>query len=535
MPKTLADILTDQLAEKGVRRMFGVPGGGSSLDLIDAGARNGIEFILSQTETAGAIMASVTGELTGTPGVVLTGVGPGAASVVNGAAYASLEKSPLVVFTDQVEGVNAGGIHQKYDQLAMFAPLVKGGAALDAETGPEVFAGLLRQALAPPYGPVHVDLSSGQAAKPAKLPDDPGSNDVEDPPVEIPMAVTDLFRTCRRPVLLVGLESRNAKSAAAAQDLALELGCPVLTTYKAKGVVPDAWPALIGHVTGGTAEAAVLHAADLILCAGLDPIELINQPWPYQASVIDISAHVHSAGPYRPVAQVTGDPAAILSALPDRGLRSGWQASEIAALKQAQQTRMMPDAMDWDRRPDDPRPLVRAIQQAAPTVRLTVDSGAHMFPAMALWQADGPFSVLKSNGLSTMGFAVPAGIAAALHDPGTPVVAITGDGGMSMCLTELATAARLDVDLVTVVFNDAALSLIDIKQQAQQRPSLGVRYPTIDYAAAAEAMNIAGSRVRGAEELATAVGEALARGGPSLIEVKVDPSGYPDMLAALRK
>ena len=62
MPKTLADVLTDQLAERGVRRMFGVPGGGSSLDLIDAGARNGIEFVLSQTETAGAIMAAVTGE-----------------------------------------------------------------------------------------------------------------------------------------------------------------------------------------------------------------------------------------------------------------------------------------------------------------------------------------------------------------------------------------------------------------------------------------------------------------------------------------
>ncbi|WP_425403277.1 thiamine pyrophosphate-binding protein [Hwanghaeella sp.] len=535
MPKTLADVLTEQLAQMGVRRMFGVPGGGSSLDLIDAGARHGIEFILSQTETAGAIMASVTGELTGAPGVVLTGVGPGAASVVNGAAYASLEKAPLVVFTDQVEGTNAGGIHQKYDQQAMFAPLVRGGAALDAETGPDAFVGLLRRAITPPLGPVHVDLSAAQASRPAALPRIESADVPGDQFPDVSSKVADLLKQCRRPVLLVGLEARSAEVAQAVRHLAQRVGCPVLTTYKAKGIVPDADPGLVGHVTGGTAEASVLHAADLILTVGLDPIELINQPWPYKAPVIDIAEVEHDAGPFRAVAQLIGDPAVILPALIGHGLTGDWTMDEVAAMKSSQQTRLMPLDMDWDKHPDDPRPLVQAIQRASNGARLTVDSGAHMFPAMALWRAEIPFGVLKSNGLSTMGFAVPAGIAAALHDPELPVIAITGDGGLSMCLTELATAARLGVDLVTVVFNDAALSLIDIKQQAQQRPSLGVRYPTIDYAAAAEAMGVRGSRVRGVEALSDAVGEALSRGGPSLIDVTVDPSGYPDMLSALRK
>lgn len=104
-----------------------------------------------------------------------------------------------------------------------------------------------------------------------------------------------------------------------------------------------------------------------------------------------------------------------------------------------------------------------------------------------------------------------------------------------MCLTELATAARLGVSLITVVLNDAALSLIDIKQQAQQRPSLGVRYPTIDYAAAGEAMGVKSCRVQGTDALAAAVGDAMTRGGPSLIDVEVDPSTYPEMLSALRK
>ena len=96
----LATAIVDQLKAIGVKRMFGIPGGGSSLALIEAAGRAGLEFILTRTETAAAIMAAVTGEMTGTPGVVLTGIGPGAASAVNGIAYAWLEKSPVVLITD---------------------------------------------------------------------------------------------------------------------------------------------------------------------------------------------------------------------------------------------------------------------------------------------------------------------------------------------------------------------------------------------------------------------------------------------------
>ncbi len=126
--------------------------------------------------------------------------------------------------------------------------------------------------------------------------------------------------------------------------------------------------------------------------------------------------------------------------------------------------------------------MIETLAAAAPAgYRLTVDAGAHMFSALARWPADEPFGVLKSNGLSTMAFALPAAIASALQAPGRPVAAITGDGGLMMCLAELATAVERRCPLVIVVLNDAALSLIDIKQQ--QRPNRGVRYPaTMRYA-----------------------------------------------------
>ena len=98
--RSVAAILVRELRRRGVRRMFGVPGGGSSLDLIQAGADQGVDLVLARTETAAAIMAAVTAELTGVPGVVLTGLGPGAAAVTNGLAHALLDRAPLVLITD---------------------------------------------------------------------------------------------------------------------------------------------------------------------------------------------------------------------------------------------------------------------------------------------------------------------------------------------------------------------------------------------------------------------------------------------------
>ncbi len=101
--------------------MIGIPGGGSSLDRIDEACAVGIEFVLARTETHAAIIAAVTGALTGKPGVVLVGVGPGAASTVNGIAYAHLERAPLLLFTDGP----ASSLHQAFDQSALFAPITK--------------------------------------------------------------------------------------------------------------------------------------------------------------------------------------------------------------------------------------------------------------------------------------------------------------------------------------------------------------------------------------------------------------------------
>jgi acetolactate synthase-1/2/3 large subunit len=180
--------------------------------------------------------------------------------------------------------------------------------------------------------------------------------------------------------------------------------------------------------------------------------------------------------------------------------------------------------------------VVDALAKAAPEgTRLAVDAGAHMFSAMARWPAARPHDVLKSNGLSTMGFALPATIASHLAEPGRPVIAVTGDGGMLMCLAELSTAARLNVPVTVVVLNDAALSLIDIKQQDLRHPASGVRYPAVDFATVARGLGCRAWRVGPDESIEAILPEAFSENAPCLIDVTVDPSGYAAQLAALRK
>ena len=169
MAQTLAQGLAAACRARGVRRAFGVPGGASSLDVIDALAADGIDFVLTHGETAATLMAAVTAELGGAPGVVVTGVGPGAASAVNGAAYAALERAPVLLVTDALAEPAPGhhALHQRFDQRALFAPLVKAYAKPEAGGGLGEIDALLDAAMAHPAGPGAARPHHGGGHEPA--------------------------------------------------------------------------------------------------------------------------------------------------------------------------------------------------------------------------------------------------------------------------------------------------------------------------------------------------------------------------------
>lgn len=535
--RAMAEVLAAAFAGHGVRRIFGVPGGGSSLDVIEAAAAAGIDFVLTRTESAAVMMAAVTAEISGRLGVALMTKGPGTANAVNGVAHASLDRAPVVVLTDGFGASEERYVtHQAFDQRALLAPVTKGSARLTGTDPVEELQGLIDLAMRPPQGPVLIELNAetararvarkaGGEKSPARSPV-PSSPDVEH--------ARGLLARSARPVAILGLEARDPAAAAAARYFVEILGCPVLATYKAKGVVADRSGQYVGEFTSGAAEADCVGAADLIVLVGLDPVELLRQPWRYSAPVIDIATVRHPVHYLTPESGLYGSLPVSLASLAAAARASDWTPEEIEGLRRKFRASLHYRSSHGI----GPQEVVQIAVDAAAGLsrkpRATVDAGAHMFSAIAFWPSEAPCDILISNGLATMAFALPAAIAAALDDRERTVIAFIGDGGLFMCLGELSTAVQQAARIVVIVFNDESLSLIDIKQQQRGLPTRGVRWTRPDFAAAMRAMGGRGYRAAGVSEYRAALAEALGGAGPALIDVAVDPSGYPDQLKALR-
>jgi acetolactate synthase-1/2/3 large subunit len=517
----IATALAQALKRAGSSVVFGVPGGGSSLDLAGAAQSVGMRFVLTRGETAAAIMAGTHAELTGAPGAVLTTCGPGAASALNGAAQAQLDRQPLLVVTDSIGPTTAKRIsHQLIDQRAMFAPIVKQSMRVGADRATELADEAVRVALEAPPGVVHIDVAPQE-------PSEAGSAQALTSSRRQRAELDRLFAESHSPVILLGVGAPDAT--AAIRSLVEGTACPVVATYKARGVIPESWPNACGLLTGATIEAPVLEAADLIVGIGLDPVELINAPWPYPAPMILLNAWPIETDYFGHDAEVVGaleELAPLVAEIASRGHGAHAHRDDYRARRQHLET-------ESDRL--TPYDLVRKSQEAFPDAMFAVDAGAHMLVAKPFLEVDEPREVLISSGLATMGFALPAAIGATLARPGRRVVCLTGDGGIGMALAELETAVRLALPITVVVFNDSALSLIEVKQRPEGHGGTdAVRYGDIDFAATAVACGGGGRRVRTSSELEEALTDAQRRDGVFVVDAAVDPSGYRDVLEVIR-
>jgi acetolactate synthase-1/2/3 large subunit len=309
----------------------------------------------------------------------------------------------------------------------------------------------------------------------------------------------------------------------------------VLTTYKAKGALDEGHPLWAGILTGGDSERPLLAAADAVLAVGLDPVELLSRPWPYAAAVHALRT-APSDHPYPPGAATAevGDLGAAVRALAgrlDAAGRAAWTAEEVARHREGWLGRLrIPGAgglRGWQ--------IVETVQAQAPEDTIAaVDAGAHMFPATSFWRSRAPGRFLISNGLATMGFAVPAAIGAALARPESPVIALTGDGGMAYHAAELETARRAGARVIVVVFNDASLSLIRIKHEANGHARAPLDLGDVRFDQWAAALGAHGARAATAHELAAAVRGALARPASTVIDVRMDGDEYAETLEVLR-
>lgn len=522
--RELATTIVGALTDAGGDVLFGVPGGGANLELVGAAGAAGMRFVLMHGETAACIAAGVHGVLTGQPGATTVTRGPGTAAAVNGVAQATLDRAPLLLVSDTVPAAQAARVpHQRLDQRAMMRPATKWSGRIgggDAATTAQRAVALTRR---PPMGAVHLDFDATADTDAAPEPQDPAG---ELDPVALGRA-TDLLRDAERPVLLAGAEAWPWVEDV--RRTVEQVAIPSFTTYQARGLVPDGSPHAAGVFTNGAIERPLVERADVILAVGLDPVEPIPAPWEYGAPVVSLLPWPLTDPYYEPAVELTGPVGPTLHALADAVDTTGWERDAAATARAAARAALRAHRSAAI----GPIEAVAALDRHLPDGALvTVDAGAHMLAAVPLLTVTEPRGMLISNGLATMGFAVPAAIGAGLARRDRPVVAVTGDGGLGMVLAELETIARLSLPVTVVVFNDTALSLIEIKQGDDQGGRDAVRYHDTDFAAVAAGMGLDAVRVGDGRSL-----EEALRGGwgaPRVIDVRIDPGPYRGIIATTR-
>ncbi len=528
--------------------LFGVPGGGPNLDLVGAASAAGMRFVLTHGETAAGIMASTYGLLTGGPAAVVVTRGPGAASVMNGAAQATLDRFPLVVVTDTVvEAQRATVGHQQIDQRAMMAPVSVTSVTGSSLLSDDELSSVLDRAATWPMGAVHVDYDPAAANPPGPTSSSSVSalaagwadGAVSDRSLSEAVA---LVAAAERPVVIVGMEAAVCEQgelpSRPVRDALRALGCPVLTTYQAVGVVDSEGPLSAGLYTSGSLEKELLGNADLVLAVGFDPVEPMPTPWSGPVPVITLSTVTATHQFFGETLDVVGPLASTLAelvaAVTETGWQSSWEPDAASNYRSSCRARLGAE------RPGGfgPMDLVDAALSSLAALdqpnTVTVDAGAHFLAIMPNVAAAEPFRVLISNGLATMGFSLPAAIAAALARPDEPVLALVGDGGLAMCLAELETVARLDLPVTVVVFNDAALTLIGLKHRPEHGDLSSLSYGAIDFAAVAEASGMAGSVARSADELTDQLADEPGWLKPRLIDARIDPAHYRHIIDVSR-
>ncbi|MEY8801720.1 thiamine pyrophosphate-binding protein [Leisingera sp. XS_AS12] len=526
-----ADVLAQRLYQAGCRHAFGMPGG-EVLTLVDALTRAGIAFHLAKHENCAGFIGEGVHHTDGAPVVLVATLGPGALNGVNVVANALQDRVPMLVLTGCVDADEAHCYtHQVLDHQAVMRPITKASFRLDANAAGLIADKAIAIATAPRNGPVHIDVPISVADAPAPSASPRSAPATATVPDSAALArAHDWLAASDRPLAVIGLDALQENAGDALHSFLEKFQIPFVTTYKAKGIVSEDHPLCLG--AAGLSPLAdkfllpLLRAADLVLCLGYDPIEMRpgwRDVWDSNRQrVIDIAPeanthYMHQAG-LNFVAALKPTLTALSTGAAPRATWTCGQHLEVkAALAEAFAHN---DA--WG-----PAGVIAECRAILPSDTLaTADSGAHRILLSQMWQCTEPRGLIQSSGLCTMGCAVPMAIGRKLAQPDRPVVSFSGDAGFLMVAGELATAAELGVAPIFVVFADASLALIELKQRQRQLKNAGVDFGRHDFAAMGRAFGGNGATVRNRLQLREALQEALNADTFTVISAEIDAGGY---------
>lgn len=525
-----ADLIVATLKAAGVRRGFGIPSG-NVIPLMEAMRTGGVDFVLTAHEGSASFAADVSARMTGVPGLAIATLGPGATNLATGVGCAFLDRSPMIAITCNLNTDQLGRRIQMYiDHQTLFQPITKASLTFRRGEVGATLAEALHLALSEPQGPVHIDLPEDVALAPAEE-----AVPTLVPPYPLAPAADDALKsaqtfiaTATRPIAVIGASAMRLSNTHLLLAFIERYRLPFATTTMAKGLIDESHPLSIGCIERALRQTqrAFLHKSDLIVGLGYDTIEVEYEAWINDRRLLHIDIEAADTDPSVQVAhQVIGDLAYSLEHLTGLAGETAqqWTVAEITDHRESYQQRLRPAVAAFS-----PHQAIDAVREVLPADGvLAFDVGAHTHQIAGQWTVHEPRTFLITNGWSSMGFGLPAAIAAKLAAPERPVVCILGDGCFQMTCGELATAKRAGLCLPVVVLDDRWLGLIKVKQERRQIVHYGTELQREDYQAPpAHYFGVPAVGVRELDSLREAVRRALVTPSPTVIEAIVDAEQY---------
>lgn len=528
-----ADAIARRLYAAGCRHAFGMPGG-EVLTIVDALEAAGITFILCKHENAAGFMAEAAWHQTGAPGIMVATIGPGVLNGVNSIANALQDRVPLIVLSGCVDAAEAETYtHQVLDQQAVLRPITKASFQLSACAAHVIADKAVGIALEGRPGPVHIDvpISVADATVPAQAPASRAVASATGPTGKDLDTAQDWLKNAERPVMIVGVDAMNENASVAVTAFAERFNVPIVTTYKAKGILDENHALALGGAglspLADTHLVPFIQQSDLVICVGYDPIEM-RPGWrdiwdARQQHVIDITAVPNHHYMHQASLSIIANCATSLAAIGDGVLpqENTWEAGEIAAVKAALGASFPCDEA-WG-----PAAIIDTCRTLLPSDTIaTADSGAHRILLSQMWTCTQPRGLLQSSALCTMGCALPLAMGTALCAPERTVVSFSGDAGFLMIAGELSTASELGIKPIFVVFVDASLALIELKQRQRQLRNAAVDFDRHDFAAMGRAFGGAGHTATNRAELEAALATAQVADTFTVIACTIERGAY---------
>jgi acetolactate synthase-1/2/3 large subunit len=533
--RTGGKILADQLRLHGARMIFGVPGE-SYLAVLDAlyDYRDSMPFIVCRQEGGAAMMAEAYGKLTGSPGICMVTRAPGATNASSGVHVARQDSTPMILFIGQVgRGMMDREAFQEIDFRRMFGQMAKWVAQIDdAARIPEYVSRAFHTAVSGRPGPVVLALPEDMLREKAAIADPQAYQRVEPHPSPEQMkGFRTLLAAAQRPLTIVGGGGWDAEAASQIRTFAEASSLPVAASFRRQDYFDNESPCYVGDVGIGInpALAKRVRDADLLLVLGARLGEMPTQGY----SLLDIPKpkqqliHVHASADelgrvYQPDLPINAGPRAFAAALaktdPIDG--SAWRAYRDDARKAYEAWQIAPRTPGALQMGD----VIATLRRALPPDAIIANGAGNFAIWVHRFYRYRQFGTELAPTSGSMGYGVPAAIAAKLVHPKRTVVAFAGDGCFLMTGQEFATAMQYNAPVIFIVVNNGMYGTIRMHQERTYPARVsGTDLTNPDFAAYARAFGGYGAVVTSTEEFAPAFEAAQASGVPSILELRIDP------------